>query len=211
MKKYELCPDRKITVFGKTLFQIRALISFCDVVKGEYGGYIENENNLDQSGNAWVYDDAWVSGNARVFGNAWVFDDAWVSGNARVCGNAQVYDDARVYGNAQVSGDAWVSGNARVFGNARVCGDAWVYGNAHYIQIGPIGSRNDAITFFRTKELHIAVKIGCFDGTIEEFEAKVKSTHRENDHAKAYMLAAQIARTRIDLTPEKIKEEKDNE
>lgn len=30
------------------------------------GGFVEKEENLDQSGNAWVYGDALVSGNAWV-------------------------------------------------------------------------------------------------------------------------------------------------
>ena len=64
MKKYELTTDTKI-VFGKTLFRIKALMSFGDIKKGDVGGYVEKEENLARvSGNAWVY------GNARVFGNA---------------------------------------------------------------------------------------------------------------------------------------------
>ena len=153
-KKFELVMDQKIELFGRTLFRIKALISFADVKAGEIGGYVEKEENLQVSGNAWV------SGDARVSGDAWV------------------------YGNAQVSGNAWV------------------YGNAHYLTMGPIGSRDDTITFFRTKELHISVKIGCFRGTVDEFILKVKETHAENPHAKAYLLAAEIAKLRIDLTPE---------
>ena len=52
------------------------------------GGYIEKEENLSQSGNAWVYGDARVSGNAKVSGDAEVSGDAKVSGNAEVSGNA---------------------------------------------------------------------------------------------------------------------------
>ena len=81
MKKYELTENTTMH-FGKKLFQIKALISFGEVEAGELGGWIEEEKNLDQSGNAWV------SGNARVSG------DARVSGNARVSGDARVYGDA---------------------------------------------------------------------------------------------------------------------
>lgn len=93
-KKYELLKNDTITApNGKTLYRIKALIDFGVVLAGSLGGYIEKEDNLAHSGNAWVF------GNAEVFGNACVSDDAWVSGNARV------------YGNARVSGDALVSGN----------------------------------------------------------------------------------------------------
>ena len=81
-------------------------------------------------------------------------------------------------------------------------GNAWVTDDTHYIQIGPIGSRDDTITFMRTKDTEIAVKIGCFFGTIDEFEEKVKETHGNNHHANEYLLAAEIAKSRIDLTSE---------
>ena len=63
MKKFELTAESKIFA-GKKLFRIKALISFEDVEEGELGGFVEKEENLDQSGNAWVYGDAWVSGDA---------------------------------------------------------------------------------------------------------------------------------------------------
>lgn len=67
--KYKLT-DIKIEVFGRTLFRIEALESFGNVKKGELGGYVENQDNLSQDGNAWVYGDAEVYGNAWVYGNA---------------------------------------------------------------------------------------------------------------------------------------------
>ena len=99
------------------LHQIIALKDFGNVKKGDIGGWIEDEKNLSQVGNAWVYGDARVLGNARVYGNAFV------------CGDAMVFGDARVFDNAMVYGDAWVFGNASVFGDARVYGDAWVCGD----------------------------------------------------------------------------------
>lgn len=65
MKKFELTAESKINIFGKKLFRIKALISFGDVEEGETGGWIEKEENLEQS-----------SGDARVSGNAWVYGDA---------------------------------------------------------------------------------------------------------------------------------------
>jgi len=75
MKKYSLTLVTK-ELFGKTLFQIKAKISFGSVVKGELGGYIEKEENLSQEG------DAWVSGNASVYGDAKVYGNARVSAKA---------------------------------------------------------------------------------------------------------------------------------
>lgn len=89
MKKFELTAESKINAFGKKLFRIKALISFGSVEEGETGGWVEKEENVNQSGNAWVFGNAEVSGNARVFGNA------EVSGNARVFDNA---DYATIHG-----------------------------------------------------------------------------------------------------------------
>ena len=75
-KKYELLKNDTITALnGKTLYRIKALIDFGVVVAGSLGGYIEKEDNLTHTGNAWVY------GDARVYGNARVSGDALVSGN----------------------------------------------------------------------------------------------------------------------------------
>lgn len=44
--KYELLADQSINVGGRTLFRIKAKISFADVTAGDLGGYIEKEENL---------------------------------------------------------------------------------------------------------------------------------------------------------------------
>lgn len=82
MKKFELTTETKINIFGKKLFRIKALISFGPISAGEKGGWVEKEENLSQSGNAWVF------GNAEVSGNAYVSGNTEVSGNACVRSNA---------------------------------------------------------------------------------------------------------------------------
>ena len=73
MSKFSLTKNTKVWC-GTTLYQIKAEMSFGNVVKGELGGYIEKKENLSEEGNAWV------SGNAQVYGDAWVSGDAWVYG-----------------------------------------------------------------------------------------------------------------------------------
>lgn len=70
MKKFELTAEFVTNVFGEKLFRIKALVAFGDVSAGELGGFVEKEENLSNNGNAWVYGDAQVSGNARVFDDA---------------------------------------------------------------------------------------------------------------------------------------------
>ena len=169
-KKYKLT-DETIQVGGHTLHRIEALTDFSDVYKGDKGGFIESEDNLSQSNDCWVYDDAKVFSNAmvsddalvfgnaqvydkaKVFGVAFVFNDAVICGDAEVCGNAIVYDDAEVCGNARVFGKAKIWGNAsisdnvRVYDNARVSGNARVYGNAKICGDAKVESASDYIVF----------------------------------------------------------------
>ena len=77
MRKYEFTGEtQNIECTGKviTLRRIRAARDFMGVKKEELGGWIETEDNLSHSGNAWVSGDAQVSGNAWVPGNARVYD-----------------------------------------------------------------------------------------------------------------------------------------
>ena len=179
MKKFELTSETKINIFGKKLFRIKALISFGNVEAGETGGWVEKEENVNQSGDAWVFD------------NAEVFDNARVSDNARVFGNARVFDNARV------SGNAWVFDNAEVFDNARVSDNAWVFGNARvsdnadYATIHGFGTQFRTTTFFRCKDKQVKVSCGCFYGTIPEFREQVKNT-RKGKIAEEYLMIADL-------------------
>ena len=103
-----------------------------------------------------------------------------------------------MFGNAKVYGNAWVLGNAEVYGNAKVYGNAWVYGNADYIIIKGLGSKYRNTTIFRTKE-NIAVKCGCFYGTLAEFVDKVKETHGNSKFTKEYLALIDLVKIHFEL------------
>lgn len=179
-KKYKLI-EESIYRFGKTLYRIEALKDFGDVKKGDKGGYVENENNLSQEGNCWIYDNAKVYGNARFYGDAKVFGDAKVCDHAKVYGNAHVFDNTLVCGNAQVFGYARVFGRAFVCDNAKVYGDAIVFGEAQVSGSAEIKNSSDYIVFknwwssgryFTWIRSNNKWKVGCFYGTGEELIAK---------------------------------------
>ena len=160
-KKYELVVDDTISFLGKTLFRIKAKMTFGNVKEGELGGYIEKESNLSHSG------DAWVSGNARVGGDARVSGDAWVSGNTQVDGNAWV------------DGDAWVSGDARVSGNARV------KSLKDYIVFKNNWSSGRYFTYTKSNKMW---RVGCFYGTSQELIDKAyKDSENSGKHYEAYV------------------------
>ena len=58
---------------------------------------------------------------------------------------------------------------------------------------GPLGSRNGYTTFFHTDK-GIFVQCGCFRGTLDEFVAKVKETHNDNEHARNYLAIVEFVK-----------------
>lgn len=211
--KYKLTENTK-EIGNITLYQIEALKDFCNVRKGDLGGWIEKEENLSQDGKCWVSDNAQVFGNTRVSCNAIVYENACVYGNAKVYDNVEVSGIAKVYGNSWVYGYASVYGNAKVYGNTKVSGNAKVYGNARvfdsaivlssasirsksdYMCFQNFGSEQRRTTIFRTKNNDAYVKCGCFGGSLDEFEERVKKTHGENEFAQEYLAIIEVARIR---------------
>ena len=57
-----------------------------------------------------------------------------------------------------------------------------------FFALGPIGSAQRTLFAFSTKQ-GIRLRAGCFFGSTEEFLAKLKATHSDNNHAKEYKAA----------------------
>ena len=135
--KYQLLENICKEVDGRTLYCIQAIKSFGSIMEGTMGGYVESEENLSQTGMAWVADTACVYDRARVSGNAIVDSSAKVCQNATVSGNTRVSDYALVTGCARIEcrshvyGHGWVGGHAQIDGDAHIRGYAAVSGNTH--------------------------------------------------------------------------------
>ena len=70
MKKFEFTGETKtISLFFRTatLHRIRAVAEFGLVKVGDLGGWIEKEENLSHEGKAWIWGNAKVCGDAKVF------------------------------------------------------------------------------------------------------------------------------------------------
>ena len=108
--KFELTSNTKVFC-GTTLYQIKALISFGAIKKGDLGGYVEKVKNLSQSGDAWVSGDALVYGNAQVSGDAMVYGDANVYGKniVSLLDNVTITDKVKKIGCEFHSIDEWAS------------------------------------------------------------------------------------------------------
>ena len=68
--------------------------------------------------------------------------------------------------------------------------------NNGILLIGNIGSRNDYTTIYNTDK-GIFVQCGCFFGTIDEFVAKVKETHKGNEHERDYLAMVEFAKIKF--------------
>ncbi len=66
--------------------------------------------------------------------------------------------------------------------------------------VGAIGSRNGYTTIFHTDK-GIFVQCGCFRGTLDEFETKVKETHQGNKHERDYLALIQFVKVKFEVKP----------
>ena len=62
--------------------------------------------------------------------------------------------------------------------------------------VGYIGSRDGYTTIFHTDK-GTYVQCGCFKGSIEEFETKVKQTHNGNKHERDYLALIEFAKIKF--------------
>jgi len=108
-KKYEMIMDDFRTTSNDKVYRIRSLIDFDDVKKGDFGGYINCEQNLSHVGNCWIYDEAMVFGNSKISGDAKIKGNAKVYMESTVKGHVRVQDNANVIGSS-LSGTKCISG-----------------------------------------------------------------------------------------------------
>lgn len=124
-KRYELDKHFGMVVGKRTLYRIQALKKFdtngAHIFEGDYGGYVEKEDNLSQEGTSWVFGLGAVYGNARVEGNATVS-----SLSEQVLWNSfgKSYGFTHVFGNVKMSGNAVARENSVVRDNVVLCDDA---------------------------------------------------------------------------------------
>ena len=96
--------------------------------------------------------------------------------------------------NLSQAGNCWVYGNAKVCDNAKVCGDAMICSDTEYMSIKGLGSEYRSTTIFRTKGKNIAVRCGCFYGTLTEFVDRVKEAHGNSKYAKEYLALVDLVK-----------------
>lgn len=234
IKKYELTDETTRVWTGETLHRIRALRDFGNVKVGQLGGWVESENNLSHVGMSWVADEAMVYDNATIFdsaiikdgaiayGSSMIYDEAIVCDHAQVEGVAEVNGTAKIFEHASVSGATFIRDNAEIGGNAMICGcgviekDASIFKSTDYFFVSPIGVMSGCLSFYRNVRNEISIRCGhfyegrlydrCYYENIDEFRLmqKIKMVHSDNEHAKAYLLAADLAEIRMNTRMEEL-------
>ena len=101
--------------------------------------------------------------------------------------------------NLSQGGNARVSGNAQVYGNARVYGDACLKSDADHCGFDCFGSSNRHTHDYLTRDNTVEITCGCFRGSIEEFEKKVKNTHAGTVYEKQYNAIINVIKIKFGL------------
>ena len=76
--------------------------------------------------------------------------------------------------------------------------DAEIIGRDAVVQIGPIGSRRDTFTVFRTDK-GLRLQTGCFYGDADDFLARLMEAHGTNQHATNYRNALELAASMLEV------------
>lgn len=158
--------------------------------------------NAKVYGKAIISKSALVSKDAQVFERAIIADFASVNGRAFVSGKAIIKDHAEISDHAWIDENAIVSRHSFVGGityvshnteiavgtpesfletKAFILGDALISDPNDVLTISPIGTKNDILTAYRSKQGCIEVSLGCYHGTISEFTHYTCERYRNND------------------------------
>jgi acetyltransferase-like isoleucine patch superfamily enzyme len=106
-------------------------------------------------------------------------------------------------GNDVTIGDYVALGNDVALGNRVKIGNGVVIPKAANIQlqydlvtINNLGSRNAPLSAVKIKDI-VHVATGCFSGTIDEFDKKVKEVHEESEHGMRYLKAIKYIKDQL--------------
>lgn len=161
--KYKIRKDLSIEFEGHTLYRIEATRNIdCDIIKGDLGGYIEEENNLSRYDNCWIYD------------NAKVFDNAFIHHNARIMNDAIVKDYADVGGDVIVKDCAVICNKTALSQNMYISHNLIIKNTYEVLLIGPIRFHDRYITFVKQDDGNIYMRDQYFFDTIKQFSNMIK-------------------------------------
>ena len=117
MTKYRMTEETTKIYNNTTLYRIEAVKNFETIFgmvhAGDKGGFIQEEKNLEQDGNCWIFDDAKVYFGGVVKDNACIKDNASVSNGAIVEKSAKMFNNSSAV-NSKVTDNAMLKDRAIV-------------------------------------------------------------------------------------------------
>lgn len=167
-KKFELvydnvderpqCPmaiENELTSSKLKLYRIRALIDIpsISVKKGDLGGWVENEENLDQNGACWISRRSIVCGGAKIKGNTRIMGEILIKGNIVIDGESYVDVPMKWFG-CKIIGNNINIINTRIYPNRfYILGDNIKISNSHILGNYPrIDRTKDQLEMLKLKD-----------------------------------------------------------
>lgn len=173
MKKYVLTENRKVMddKYGnkRTLIQVQALKEFKTITgdtisAGDFGGWVESEENLSQQGNAWLDKESYAFDTSVITGNAYIknsslFDAVFISGDSTV-EESKLFDSTIVTSQSEIE-KSELYGQTVLGGYCRV-----VHSNLSNVQVKTGSSKDKKSwnsyhfenTFLKAEEFMIEVR-----------------------------------------------------
>lgn len=129
-KKYEILKDDYRLIGDTKIYRIRLLVDGVVPLarKGDLGGFVQSEDNLDQEGTCWLYNNAIAMECARVCENAKLYDYSIIFEYARAKGNAIMKNYSRVFGYSTITGECSIEDYSIVKGEYSIVkGDTMMF------------------------------------------------------------------------------------
>lgn len=136
MQKYTTIDQTTRLPDGRNIHRIKALRDFGTIKAGTIGGFIMHWENLSQTGNCWVAEDAVAAGLSRISENALLTGRAMIDDRVMLAGSVIVRDEAYLYDHVFVYGNAIVGEKSVIAGIATVCDEAVVLCRARFSSSG---------------------------------------------------------------------------
>lgn len=143
----------------------------------------------------------WASiGEWAIIGNgASIGKGASIGERANIGEWASIGKGARIGKGASIGKWAIIGKGARIGEWASIGERASIENTLDCIVMGPLGTDNRMLTFYRSKTDTMRVATGCFDGTPTEFLVAVENKHGDSRLGKEYRIALEYGKAKAAL------------
>lgn len=170
-------------VYENAKVRSNAMITNNAIVKGNAVIY----DNAKICDNVIVIDDAIVGDNASIYDNVKIYGKTKIYGNAHIMNNVVIMHNAIVKDNAYIMDNVVISNNTKIMGNTCLCGDLRIEYTNEILVLGPIGPKDDILTFINTKD---SIQVVCntnYSTDLDTFEKNVINKYQSTIYNNNYI------------------------